>query len=61
MILTGGNGRPVRENCPSATLSTTKLKCADLASNLGMHSERPANDLLLRDTVCKVENNLHHN
>jgi hypothetical protein len=36
MILTARNGITLTEYCPSATLSTKKLKYTDLASNLGM-------------------------
>jgi len=39
-----------RNTCPSGTLSTSNLIWIDLGSNLGIHSERPANNRL--SDVC---------
>jgi len=42
MIVTRETRSTRRKPCPSATLSTTNNKGADLASNLGLRCERPA-------------------
>jgi hypothetical protein len=45
MILAQKNLRTWRKTCPSATLSTTNPTWINPSANLGLHGDRPANNL----------------
>jgi hypothetical protein len=54
IVLTGKNGRTLRETCPSATLSTTNPKWIDPVANRELRCEMPATNRLSHGTAQSV-------